>query len=196
MIAGSLAGAEALDGLGLSDGAKALMPSLVELPLASAGDVAGFLNGDVPGAYARLWELHGSGLVDCHPLGATKAKVNRWWVTEHGLDVMGLGGLAWQQPWTLSQLLDRLPSAEWFYHVALNVNGLGELRNFQWFTGISWDTAARYDRGWVAFFWSGILQVDARSRAILGQLAVDLRRHSVDGGAAWPALLVFVACDQ
>ena len=53
----------------------------------------------------------------------TKAKVNRWWVTEHGLDVMGLGGLAWQQPWTLSQVLDRLPSAGWFYHVALNVTG-------------------------------------------------------------------------
>ena len=196
VILDSLTGAEALENLGLSEGAKALMPSLVELPLASASDVAGLLNGDVSGAYARLWELHGARLVECHPLGATKSKVNRWWVTEHGLDAVGFGGLAWQQPWTLSQVLDRLPAAEWFYHVAFNMKGLGELRNFQWFTGISWDAAARYDRGWVAFFWSGILQVEARLRAVLGQLAGDLRSHSVDGGAAWPALLVFVASDQ
>ena len=172
------------------------MPSLVELPLASASDVSGLLNGDVSGAYARLWELHGAELVECHPLGATKSKVNRWWVTEHGLDALGLGGLAWQQPWTLGQVLDRLPSAEWFYNLAFSMRGLGEFRNFQWFTGISWDAAARYDRGWVAFFWSGILQVEARLRALLGQLAGDLRSHSVDGGAAWPALLVFVACDE
>ena len=196
VILDSLTGAEALDNLGLSEGAKALMPSLVELPLASASDVSGLLNGDVSGAYARLWELHGAGLVECHPLGATKSKVNRWWVTEHGLDAVGFGGLAWQQPWTLSQVLDRLPSAEWFYPVAFSLKSLGELRNFQWFTGISWDAAARYDRGWVAFFWSGILQVEGRLRAALGQLAGDLRSHSVDGGAAWPALLVFVACDE
>ena len=94
----SLTGADALENLGLSEGAKALMPSLVELPLASASDVSGLLNGDVSGAYARLWELHGAGLVECHPLGATKSKVNRWWVTEHGLDAVGFGGLAWQQP--------------------------------------------------------------------------------------------------
>ena len=172
------------------------MPSLVELPLASASDVSGLLNGDVSGAYARLWELHGAELVECHPLGATKSKVNRWWVTEHRLDALGLGGLAWQQPWTLAQVLDRLPSAEWFYNLAFGMRGVGEFRNFQWFTGISWDAAARYDRGWVAFFWSGILQVEARLRALLGQLAGDLRSHSVDGGAAWPALLVFVACDE
>ena len=98
VITGNVAGPEGLDGFGVSDGAKALMPSLVELPLASAADVAGLLNGDVSGAYARLWELHGCGLVDFHTLGATKGKANRWWVSEYGLEVLGLGGLAWQQP--------------------------------------------------------------------------------------------------
>ena len=56
--------AGSLEGLGLSDGTKALMPSLIELPLASASDVSGLLGGDVSGAYGRLWELHGAGLVD------------------------------------------------------------------------------------------------------------------------------------
>ena len=196
VTAGTLAGLEGLSGLGLSEGAKALMPSLVELPLCSASDVSGLVGGDVSGSYGLLWELHGSRLVDCQPLGATKSKVNRWWVTEYGLDVMGLGGLVWQQLWTLSQVLDRLPSAEWFYQVALGVKGLGEYKNFLWFTGISWDAAARYERGWVAFFWSGMLQVESRLRAVLGQLAGNLRDHSVDGGSAWPSLIVFVACDE
>ena len=39
----------------------------------------------------------------------------------------------------------------------------------------------RYARGWAAFFWSGLLQVEVLLREVLAELAEDLREYS--GGA-------------
>ena len=51
---------------------------------------------------------------------------------------------------------------------------------------MSWDAAVRYERGWAAFFWSGLLQVEVRLREVLAELAEDLREYSVgpDAGLA------------
>ena len=127
--------------------------------------------------------------------GATRGRSIRWWVTQKGLDEIRLGGLAWQQPWALSQLLARLPPVEWFYQVAGSITSMGALQSFQWFSGMSWDAAVRYERAWAAFFWSGLLQVEVRLREVLAELAEDLREYSVGPGAAWPGLLVFVVTD-
>ena len=72
---------------------------------------------------------------------------------------------------------------------------MGALQSFQWFAGVSWDAAVRYERGWAAFFWSGLLQVEVRLREVMAELAEDLREYSVGPGPAWPGLLVFVVRD-
>lgn len=186
---------EALSRLGASESAKVLLPALLEMPLSSAADLGQVEGREASGIYPRLWELQGFGLVSSHSLGASRGKVNRWWVTEAGLEVLGLGGIAWQQPWALGQLLGRLPAVEWFYEAAASVQGMGVLQSFQWFTGASWDAAARYQKGWAVFFWSGLLQVERRLREVIGELPAHLREYSVDGGTGWPGLLVFVAAD-
>ena len=53
----------------------------------------------------------------------------------------------------------------------------------------------RYERGWAAFFLSGLLQVEVLLREVLAELAEDLREYSVGPDAAWPGLLVFVGAD-
>ena len=53
----------------------------------------------------------------------------------------------------------------------------------------------RYERGWAAFFLSGLLQVEVLLREVLAELAEDLREYSVGPGAARPGLLVFVVAD-
>ena len=191
----SLVEQEALRRLPVSEHARSLLPAVVEFPLGNAADLALVSGRDHSNVYPRLWELHGAGLVGCESLGATRGRSIRWWVSQKGLDEAGLGGLAWQQPWALSQLLARLPCVEWLYQVAGSLTSMGGLQSFQWFTGVSWDAAVRYERGWAAFFWSGILQVEARLRGVLADLVEDLREYSVGPGPAWPGLLVFVVTD-
>lgn len=194
--ASDLAAVGLLDRIPCSEAARSLLPVVMGFPLGSAGDFCLLDQRELSSVYACLWELESLGLVECHSLGASRAKVNRWWVSERGLEELGVGGLSWQQPWALSQLLLRLPAVEWFYQVAPEVAGLGRMEEFQWFTSAPWDAAARYERGWAAFFWSGILQVESRLREILGELASGVREFSVGGGLAWPSLLVYVASDQ
>ena len=74
-------------------------------------------------------------MVGCESPGATRDRSTRWWGTQKGLDEIRLGGLAWQQPWALSQLLARLPPVEWFYQVAGSITSMGALQSFQWFSG-------------------------------------------------------------
>ena len=186
---------EALWRLPVSEHARSLLPAVVEFPLGNAADLALVSGRDHSNVYPRWWELHGAGLVGCESLGATRGWSTRWWGTQKGLDEIRLGGLAWQQPWALSQLLARLPPVEWFYQVAGSITSMGALQSFQWFTGVSWDAAVRYERGWAAFFWSGLPQVAVRLRQVLADLAEDLREYSVGPDAAWPGLLVFVGAD-
>ena len=153
----SLVEQEALRRLPVSEHARSLLPAVVEFPLGNAAGLALVSGRDHSNVYPRLWELHGTGLVGCESPGATRGHSIRWWVTQKGLDEIRLGGLAWQQPWALSQLLARLPPVEWFYQVAGSITSMGALQSFQWFSGVSWDAAVRYERGWAAFFWSGLL---------------------------------------
>ena len=186
---------EGLEGIGLTEGAKVVLGWVLECPMGSVSDYVALGCGDPSAVYSRLWELQAVGLVECHSLGATRSKVNRWWVSERGLGLVGLSDLVWQQPGSLSQLLGRLPSVEWFYQVAGSLPGVGKVEAFRWFTGASWDAAVRFERGWVALFWSGLLQTEGRVRQLFSGLAADLRNFSAEYGAARPGLLVFVASD-
>ena len=178
----SLVEQEALRPLPVSEHARSLLPAVVEFALGNAADLSLVSGRDHSNVYPRLWELHGTGLVGCESPGATRDRSTRWWVTQKGLDEIRLGGLAWQQPWALSQLLTRLPPVEWFYQVAGSITSMGALQSFQWSTGVSWDAAVRYERGWAAFFWSGLLQVEVRLRHVFSDLSEDLREYSVGPG--------------
>ena len=101
----TLVAPEALRRLPVSGQARRVLPALVEFPLASASDLSALMGRNPPYFYSSLWELHSVGLVASSSLGATRPRTIRWWVTPSGLEELGLNGLAWHQPWALSQLL-------------------------------------------------------------------------------------------
>ena len=81
----------------------------------------------------------------------------------------------WHADWTLAHLADALPFVEQFYPIAIEHQKLmGPLVRFRWFRGISWDAAARYENGWVAFFWSGIMQGEAKLHDTFNRFPTDL----------------------
>ena len=55
--------------------------------------------------YPRLWSCTARVWWGVSRFGRHPGRSIRWWVSQRGLDEIGLGGLAWQQPWALSQLL-------------------------------------------------------------------------------------------
>ena len=146
---------------GLSESEKRMLFGLIPIPLSSAGDMAAFQHRTPSGVYAKLRTLRGKGLVESVTLGLLSPPVEQFFVTETVLREMGLDGATWHQPGGLIRLLERLSSVESLYRAAAAIDGLGELRDFQWVDAVSFDAAARYQWGWVAFFWVGILRSEA-----------------------------------
>ena len=169
---------------------------LAHLPLASAGDLAGLDGGRVEGIYAKLWELNRGGYVDRCVVGWSRPRVARWWLTPAGVDGMGISGVTWQEEWGRCNLLDRLPMVEWFYKAAATVKGYGRMAAFQWLNGMSFDAAVRYERGWVALYWSGLWQGEVVIRKRLERLGYDIYRTGLLDASVWPGMLCFVVVDQ
>ena len=181
---------------GLRPAAQRVMPLVAEFPLGTVGDFSRLGRVDKSSVYAGLWDLHAQGLAEMETLGCTDRRSGRWWINGSGLDLLGLGGLAWHQEWSLRRLLSRLSSVEWFYRVVGDMDGFGPRRGFGWFGDAVWDAAVRFEGGWAAIFWSGVLQTERRVRKRFEKLVWDLDRFKVGGEAAWPGLLVFVVWDR
>ena len=169
---------------------------LAHLPLASASDLAGLDGGRVEGVYGKLWELHRGGFAENCLAGWTRPRVNRWWLTKAGLEGLGILDATWQDEWGRCNLLERLPMVEWFYRAASYIRGYGRLVAFQWLNGMSLDAAVRYERGWVALYWSGLWQGEVVVRKRLEKLGLDLHRSGLLDPAVWPGMLCFMVNDQ
>ena len=87
-------------------------------------------------------------LVESVALGCSRRLVDRFSLTEYGQEQFGISGAGWHQPGTLARLLERLTSVEWLYPAAAAIQDLGELQDFQWVDGVSFDAAVRYEQGW------------------------------------------------
>ena len=188
-----------LSGRGLlpvSPGAGVLGVALGHLPLASAGDLAGVQGVRVEGVYTKLWELERNGYAERRLLGWTRNRVARWWLTEAGILGMGVLGSTWHEEWGRCGLLDRLPMVESFYRAAGLIKGYGRLRAFQWLNGLSFDAAVRYERGWVAVYWSGLWQGEVVIRKRMERLGYDLVKNGLLDAAVWPGMMCFVVNDE
>ena len=181
----------------VSPAAREVMDLLLQLPMASERDLAGF--SDMKNIYRTLTELRNGGLVDSVCLGWSTTRVNRYWLTEEALSAIpGADGVLHGE-WGRCRLLNRLPSCEWFYRVAAeldDVDGLGPLHRFQWFEGIDLDAAAIFQRGWVLLCWSGLLEVEKDLFQRIESLATNMRRLSAMVERPWPSLICFVVSDE
>ena len=190
-------GAAFLQNAKVSLGAQHVLSLLLHAPLGSASDLGTMVGSERSGMYGRLNELKEAGLVDCLWMGWSRNGVQRWWVTDHGLEVVGAWGMTWHHEFPRCKLVERLPMVEWFYRAAGEVGaGLGGLRGFQWMGGVSFDAVVRSAGGWAVVLWSGVLENEKRVVRRLEKLGAEL---DVLGGAerrSWPSVICFVVADE
>lgn len=136
---------------------------LVDLPLASAGDLAGVTGLSRVEVNRRLQLLREAGLTECAELSWYRRRSPRWWLTDRCLALMEWPvGWSWQDEGGRAQLLQRLAVVEGLYSLAGLDYGLGPFREFRWVYGHGFEAAARYQGGWVALWWSGIMETRSR----------------------------------
>ena len=180
---------------GTSESENRMLGGITSLPLASAADIAACQRLTISGVYARLRALREWGLVESVNLGLLFPPVERFFLTEPALREMGLVGATWHQPGGLIRLLERLSSVEALYQAAAVIDGLGELRDFQWMDAISFDACVRYQLGWMVFFWVGILRSEASFVERMEQFGNDLLALATNDPHPRPSLVCCVARD-
>ena len=158
---------------GMTDGEKRVLAGVLALPLGSAADIARVQDRTPSGVHARLRALRDQGLVESVVLGCLLTPVERFFLTERALGEMGLGA-TWHQPGSLIRLLERLTSVEALYQAAAEIRDLGELRDFQWLDAVAMDACVRFQFGWVACLWVGLLRSESSFEQRLEALGNDL----------------------
>ena len=173
-----------------------LLRLLGMMPYAGARELAGVMSPGHELMYRRLWQLSDRGYVAKVELGATRPQVARWRILPEGRDILAPPDSIWHLDWSLARVLEMVPQMEWFYRaVAEQSPELGKLVRFRWFRGAAWDAAALYEHGWVAFFWSGILQSGGRLREMFNRLVTELENYNMQAGRSYPSVLCFVVSD-
>ena len=186
-----------LENARVSAGAQEVLSVLLHAPLGSAGDLGAMVGNENSGMYARLRELREADLVDCLWIGWSRNAVQRWWVTDHGLEVVGAWGTTWHHEFPRCRLLERLPMVEWFYKVAGRLSDeLGGVQSFQWLGGVSFDAVVRCEEGWGVLLWSGLLENERRVVKRLEKLGGELDELGGGDRKAWPSVICFVVVDE
>ena len=185
----------------LGEGDLRVALAVRNLSLASAGDIAAVQRRTDSGVHTRLRGLSDENLgderlVESVALGCSRRRVDRFSLTEYGQEQFGISGVTWHQPGTLARLLERLTSVEWLYPAAAAIQDLGELQDFQWVDGVSFDAAVRYEQGWAVLFWAGLLRSERVFGERLDQLGDDLLTLAAGADPPRPGLLCVVAADR
>ena len=183
-------------GAEVAEGGQRVMNALLDLPLATARDLMALSSFSYSMVHLWLGILREQGLVDSVYLGWFAPLSMRWFLTDQALSGLGRLGSNWHEEPARCRLLDRFPSVEWFYPAAASIRDLGAFEGFNWFDNVSLDAMARYERGWIALFWSGSFQSEERIAARLSRLGPDLREMSVSPEVPWPGLLLFIVNDH
>ena len=173
-----------------------LLEGLAEVPLASTKDLAGVMQVDVHPLYRKLWILQEEGYLGSARLGCTQQRSLRWYMTDRGVGAVGRVGLTWHEEAHRCWLLDKVPLLEWFYQVVSDVENLGKMEEFLWIDGLSFDAAARFERGWIAIFWSGFLQSEFQIEDRILRFSKDVLELNAVGESAWPGMFCFVVSDE
>ena len=179
----------------VSDLVRDVSGLLLGAPLASARDIARMLGRNRSVVHRVLRRFRDDGLAECVSLSWYTDSVLRWRFTNRGLVQLFDYRMSWHDEWALCRLLDRLAPLESFYQIAGSVPGMGRLMEFQWLDGLGIDAAARYEGGWVAFFWSGHLQSEDAIGERLERFGREIEQVAVMDDMAWPGMFCFVVPD-
>ena len=184
-----------LPGLGLSAAARRCLLVLFQMPLACADDLAVATGWSRSHCNRAALELKDAGLADSVAVGWSLRFKVRWRLTPSGCGALWEYGLSWNGEGALGQLLARLPAVEWFYRIAGELEGCGQLLSWQWTLGYPFWAVATYSRGWVAFIWTGGLESEAHLFDEMSRMSAGFDELSPSVGGAWPGLVVVAAGD-
>ena len=186
-----------LENAEVSAGAREVLAGLLHAPLGSANDVMAVLGASSSAVYGWLRELRDAGLADSVLLGWSRKSAQRWWITEHGLEVVGAWGTTWHHESPRCRLLERLPMVETFYQVAGRLGeDFGGVSGFQWVGGVSFDAVVRCREGWAVLMWSGMMESERRVLRRLERLGGELDILGGQERQAWPSVVCFVVLDE
>ena len=93
------------------------------------------------------------------------------------------------------RLLERLAAVEWLYAAATQITDMGSYSEFQWVDAVAFDAAVRYEHGWVALCWVGMLRTEKAIAGRLKDLGRDLDNLACDELHPRPGLLCLVVPD-
>ena len=141
--------------------AARIFEKLLQMPMASASDIAALHGLDSSYVHAGLRYLRDMGMAECAAMGFLDSRVERYWVSDRYQEEHGLDGATWHQPGARDRFRQRMSAVEWINRAAAAVRGLGPDPFFQWVDDVAFDAAVKYRDGWVAFIWVGILRSEA-----------------------------------
>ena len=187
-----------LNGLnGLIDQDRRVLEAIRDMPLATAADIQWAVQEQTEGRIREsIARLHDAGIVmDSVALGFLGPCCDRFFLTGDAQSALGIQGATWHQPGCLMRLLERLPAVEWLYPAAAQITDLGPYRQFQWVDAVAFDAAVRYEHGWIALSWVGILRSEKAVADRLKGLGGDLLDLACTDLHPRPGRLVFVVPD-
>ena len=184
------------DWVPVSQGAKDAFPFIAGASLISKPALSRLMWHAEPYSYPLAKELEDSGLVESVPLGGVTGRADRLYVPPYGQQFLTVADRSWHDEGGRSLLLSRFPVAETLPLAASSVEEMGRLLTFNWYQGLAWDAAARYETGFVLFFWSGLLQRERHIRDTLLRLGPDLLEVAAPGPNPLPGMLCFMVPDE
>ena len=181
---------------GLDDGDLRVLRVIADMPLAREADIEWGLQESIDGRLKdRLDRLRRDGMVDSVRVSFLGPQGERFWLPDQAQAQLEIQGASWNQPGCLMRQLERLPAVEWLYPAAARITGLGRFQEFQWVDGRSFDAAVRYEDGWAALFWMGLLRSEKGIGDRLKGLGRDLEELASGHPQPRPGLLCCVVPD-
>ena len=181
----------------LTEDELTVLTAMQDMPLPTVGDIKWAVQRRVPNPVEDCIEnLRESGLVESEPFGFLGPREERFYLTKLAQEELQITGASWQQPACLLRLHERLSAVEWLYPAAGAITALGSCIQVQWFDGVSFDMAVRYEHGWIAYFWVGLLRTEKLINERFQRLGKDLADLACGDPHPRPSRLCVVVPDQ
>ena len=212
--------------MGLNTPERNALSAMARIPLGSIKECALILGKSPTNLYqpirnlveARVDSRDAAGLLESHVMGATKQRVDRYWVSKPRRTLTAPPYQPWHDEFLRSRLLARLPLLENFYPVLAELqDDLGGLLDARPSQSQSHDMIARYEKGWAALIHSGVLETTKHLEARFASfheemsdvvtlshyprydgriIAPELVEHTqVNRPRAWPSMVIIVVPD-
>ena len=165
---------------------------LAHLPMATAADLGQAFGQSGHWTHVALEMLEEQGRARSVEASMGRARARRWW-----LDPGDPASNGWHNGRTMLRLVNNPTLVAWTYYLLpllLDEMPGRELKDFMWVHVDSFEAAARFNDGWVAFAWSGYWQNRAKVRGRFAGLADSLRLGESEE-RSWPSKICVLAPD-